>query len=240
MKNELALKVYDIDYSFIINNYLSPDLWQKTWTLLVYKNTRVTLELRYINVRQPISIQFEIKIQDENTYDTEWISYDIEQSNVNILKKQINGAIRDCINGLEQYYIHQESGYKELCDSRLEEQDKLRKIAEEYLDDNGITLDDVREAYITKYVDDNDKGYIHINNYVAGRKYKCLSGLWLVFYKAIGRNDKYKEIVDSLRYDENFEDKMKEIKEYIKTFDDEESEEYTDWYSSMTDCLEAI
>ena len=35
MKNELALKVYDIDYSFIIKNYLSPELWEKTWTLFV-------------------------------------------------------------------------------------------------------------------------------------------------------------------------------------------------------------
>ena len=30
MENKLpAIKVYDIDYSFIIKNYLNPEMWQK-------------------------------------------------------------------------------------------------------------------------------------------------------------------------------------------------------------------
>lgn len=52
MKNEIALKVYDVDYSFIIKNYLASDLWQKTWTLFVYKNVRVTLDLYKIEVKK--------------------------------------------------------------------------------------------------------------------------------------------------------------------------------------------
>ena len=31
MKNEIALKTYDIDYSFLINNYLDQNLWDRQW-----------------------------------------------------------------------------------------------------------------------------------------------------------------------------------------------------------------
>ena len=58
MRNEMTLKKYDVDYSFIIRNYLSPELWKKTWTLFVYKNIRITLNLYYIWVNDPIKIDF--------------------------------------------------------------------------------------------------------------------------------------------------------------------------------------
>ena len=29
------IKVFDVDYSFIIKNYLDPKMWQKEWTLFL-------------------------------------------------------------------------------------------------------------------------------------------------------------------------------------------------------------
>ena len=53
MENKLpAIKVYDIDYSFIIKNYLNPEMWQKTWTLFQYKTFVVTLRLDSINCQK--------------------------------------------------------------------------------------------------------------------------------------------------------------------------------------------
>ena len=36
--NNLVIKRYEVDYSFIIKNYLHESLWNKKWTLFVYKN----------------------------------------------------------------------------------------------------------------------------------------------------------------------------------------------------------
>lgn len=240
MKNELALKVYDIDYSFIIKNYLSPDLWEKTWTLFVYKNVRITLELYKIEVRKPINIVFKIRIQDEHYNNWYSVEYDTENSNLNVLKRQINGTIRDLISYLEAYYIRQEDGYKSIQSAYYVEEDRLKDIAKSYLDENGITLEDVRDAYIDKYVSDNSKGYTFMNNYVDGRKYKNKPDLWLIFYKAIKDDKKYEEIYKKVSSDIEFNNKMIEIKEYIDTLSDDESDEYQEWYSNMTDCLEAI
>lgn len=240
MKNELALKVYDIDYSFIIKNYLSPELWEKTWTLFVYKNVRVTLDLCEIVTKKPIVIRFRIKIQDENYDSSILISHDTENSNINVLKRQINGTIRDLINYMERCYIRQEKGYRDLQRTSWDEDEKLREIAESYLDENNITLSDVRDAYIDKYVSDNAKGNIYLNNYIDGRKYKTLTDLWLVFYKAINDNEHYEFIVNQLHNETWFDKILIDIKEYIDILSDNTSDKYNDYFSEMEYNLEEI
>ena len=240
MKNELALKVYDIDYSFIIKNYLIPELWEKTWTLFVYKNVRVTLDLCEIATKKPIVIRFRIKIQDENYDNSLLISHDTDNSNINVLKRQINGAIRDLINYMERYYIRQETGYKDLERTSWDEDEKLREIAESYLDENNITLSDVRDAYIDKYVSDNAKGNTYLNNYIDGRKYKRLTDLWLVFYKAINDDEHYESIVNQLHNENWFDKVLIDIKEYIDILSDDTSDKYNDYFSEMEYNLEGI
>ena len=183
MKNELAIKTYDIDYSFIIKNYLDQNLWNKTWTLLVYKHYRVTLELYGIECQEPINIKFRIAVKTGEKSDSNIISYDLSNGNLTVLKKQINGAIEQGIRYCETWLIEDEDGYRAINDAISEEEDRLRNIAEEYLDENNITLDDVREAYIDRYVSDNSKGYTFRDNYVKGRRYLPFYDLWLVFAK---------------------------------------------------------
>lgn len=66
MENQLPiLKSYDIDYSFIIKNYLNPEMWQKTWTLFQYKTFIVTLNIAYINC-QDEKISFKVKVKDNS------------------------------------------------------------------------------------------------------------------------------------------------------------------------------
>ena len=65
MEKGLSLKVYDVDYSFIIKNYLDEKLWDKEWTIFIYKNFQIILRLNSINVRDKV-IWFEVEIQDGN------------------------------------------------------------------------------------------------------------------------------------------------------------------------------
>ena len=48
---DLAIKVYDIDYSFLLKNYLNPEYWNKSWHLFVYKDLKLKRRMvRMINM----------------------------------------------------------------------------------------------------------------------------------------------------------------------------------------------
>lgn len=237
----IAPKVYDIDYSFIIKNYLSPELWTKTWTLFVYKDFKATLELYSIRTRQPIQIEFLIRGSNCNNNVSISISYDLTNSNLTILKNQINGAIRDCINYVERAEIRNTNEYDNIGRIYNEQCDRLREIAEEFLDDNGIYLDEVREAYIDKYVDDNDSLWNKQNEYVDCNKYKILTELWLVFYKCIGRDDKYQEILNINVNNSKLKELLEEISNFETMFTEEDlSDDYREWLDDKRNCLESI
>lgn len=241
MNNELVPKVYEIDYSFLIKNYLSPELWDKTWTLFVYRNIKITLEMYQIDVRRPRRLTFRLKLNELNYIQTTLITYDMENGNFEVLKKQVNGGIRNLIDWLEQYNIRGEESYKQLERNEREEREILTDIAKSYLDENGITLSDVRAAYIDRYVDDNRKGYTHKNNYVCGRKYKCRPDVWLVYYNIIGDKTKIEAIKNILIKDENFDQLLEEFKEYNLIIEsDKDSEEYQDYINDMELALESI
>lgn len=241
MNNELVPKVYDIDYSFLIKNYLSPDLWDKTWTLFVYRNVKVTLEMYNIAVRRPIKLTFKLTIYEGNfdTYDL--VTHDMENSNFEVLKKQINGAIRDLINCLEIHHIKQEDGYKQIERNIREEREILKDIASSYLDTNGITLEDVRDVYIDRYVSDNEKGNTYRYNYLDGRKYKNRPDVWLVYYNILGDETKINAIKNILIRDDRFENLLEEFKEYNLIMEaDKDSEEYQDYINDMELALDGI
>lgn len=241
MNNELAFKVYDIDYSFLIKNYLAPELWDKSWTLFVYKNIRVQLDMSSIEVKRPRRICFKISINEGDYYRATYITHDMENSNFEVLKRQINGSIRDLIGYLEDSYIRKEEGYRQLERNKSEEKDILRRIAEDYLNDNGITLDDVREAYISKYVYDNCKGDVYTSNYLSGRRYKSRPDVWLVYYKIIGDDTKLKAIEQILLRDDRFKDILQEISEYNIIMEADEDTAVRDEYvNDMTLLLEGI
>lgn len=239
MKNEITLKKYDVDYSFIIRNYLSPELWKKTWTLFVYKNIRITLNLSYIWVNDPIKISFKISIKtpEYSTYTLK--DHTIDVSNLTILKKQIDNAILFLINDYERYVISKTKTYQDLLDTAVRENERLQEIAENYLDKNGIYIEDVRDAYIEYYVDKNNTGDSYLSSYKDSMKYKQCTDLWLVYAKATNDDKLEKEIKDRLTTDD-YIDVLKDIQEYIDILSDEDSDEYYEYFEEKESNLESI
>lgn len=239
MKNEITLKKYDVDYSFIIKNYLSPELWKKTWTLFVYKNIRITLNLSYIWVDDPIKISFKISIKtpEYNTYTFK--DHTIDVSNLTILKNQIDNAILFLINGYERYVISKTETYQDLLDTAERENERLQEIAENYLDENGIYIEDVRDAYIEYYMDKNNTGDSYLSSYKDSMKYKQCTDLWLVYAKATNDEKLEKEIKDRLTKD-YYVDVLKDIQEYIDILSDEDSYEYYEYFEEKESNLESI
>lgn len=239
MKNEITLKKYDIDYSFIIRNYLSPELWKKTWTLFVYRNIRINLNLYNIEVQEPIKINFEISINAPGYYGSTFRTHTLGVSNLTILKNQINNAILYLIECYEKNLITHTDEYQELLAAASREEDKLREIAEEYLDDNDIRMDDVRSAYIDWYVDNNNNGDDYLYDYKSSMKYKKCTDLWIVYANAIHDNNLIETIKNKLAKND-YEDVLNNIKEYIDILSDEYSDEYDSYFEDKASYLENI
>lgn len=239
MKNEITLKKYDVDYSFIIRNYLSPELWKKTWTLFVYKNIRITLNLYYIWVNDPIKIEFKISINAPvyNTYTTK--SHTLDVSNLTILKNQIDNAILYLINDYERYVTSKTKTYQDLSDTAMRENERLQEIAENYLNENGIYIEDVRDAYIAYYMDNNNTGDSYLSSYKDSMKYKQCTDLWLVYARATN-DEKLEEKIKERLTTDDYVDILKDIQEYIDILSDEDSYEYNDYFEEKESNLESI
>lgn len=239
MEKGMVIKKYEVDYSFIIRNYLSPKMWEKVWTLFLYKNFRFTLQIYSISVYSTVKITFRISIQAGTYSSYTLIDYDVDHPNLNVLKRQIDGAMKNLIKWYEQHLIEQTSEYKELSDASYEERNRLQDIASDFLDDNGITLEEVRDAYIDKFVDDNWKGYTYLSSYVDNMTYKLTTDLWLIYAKSTNNSSLEEDIKDSLS-DTEYQDKLKEIKDYMDMMNDDSSDEYINYFDEAQSNMENI
>lgn len=222
-----ALKVYNVDYDFLVSNYLNKELWKKSWNLFVYKDNVFTLTMHSICTKDD-SIMFDIKY-NKLTWDTETIWYYLNNTTIKVLKQQINGAIFRLMEKYDEQQCRNTQGYQDICNMSSEENETLTNVAEAYLDECGVTQADIRDAYIYRYVSDNARCDIHKRNYLDGHKYEQLTEMFIVFTKAIGDENRYNNVVKKIGDIErikNIEEQIKDFKKYFNT--DEYKEEITD------------
>ena len=232
-----AIKVWKMDYSFIIKNYLNPALWQKTWTLFEYKDFVITIKLTKIETEN-MRIVFRLNLRDNsrpNTWgDQEDVSYSLKGSSIKFLIKNINGAIFRMISYHERNHVLEDLPVyidaKQQGDIEIE---KLTALASEFLDDEGVTNEEIREAYIDKYVDDNKQNNEYIQRLRSAYEYHLLTDFYLVFAESIGDDAKYQTVMDKLEENE-IENVLKEINQY-KTYI-----ETDDYQEEMKGLLEEI
>ena len=237
MGNELAIKVYDVDYSFIIKNYLDPQLWEKEWTLFVYRDITFVIYLSSINNRDS-SITFGIRsthtINGQLDHDSTSFSYNIKNSNLNRLKRQIKGAMESLIETMERYSIRGTEEYKKAEEMQRQHRINTEERAENFLDQNGIYLSDVRQAYIDYYV--NKMSFNYTDSILSSLSHDLLFDVYMIFYKATGQNDKFDKLKEqySNRHGKIFNDVMNEINEKLEYM------ETDDYNEELDDGLEDI
>lgn len=226
------IKVYKIDYDFIISNYLDKSLWKKKWNLFVYKDHVFTLNLYKIETETD-RIVFKISYNKLN-WDHEYVTYDIQNTSILILKKQINGAIFRLMETKDGYDARNSAGYCAIIDAKGEERERLRDIAEQYLDSNGIELEDVREAYIDRFVSRNTKTDSMAHNYLQGCMYTFLAEIMLVFTKITNDNARYDTVANAVGNKGNLALIESAVEQFVKEMETDEYEE------EMIDALESI
>lgn len=188
----LAPKVYDIDYSFIVKNYLSPALWEREWTLYIYKDLEFSLLIDSIDC-QNCAIRFKIRIKTscDQYSNSAYIYHYMKSSNITVLKRQINGSMYDLMCGYERHIIRRSEEFKELMNMYADEDDNLTTIAEEFLYENGVTNKDIRDVYIDSYVSNNRKRYTAESNYMDAKKFLILPDYFLTLTKAGNDDSRY-------------------------------------------------
>lgn len=242
MENKmLALKVYDVDYSFIIKNYLDQKLWEKEWTIFTYKRFEITLKLDSIGIKNK-KIWFEVTIKDNSKENKNYFgksirdifSYTLNVENINILKNTLNHTIFCLMQQLEkESYIEFTDEYTKITDMKNEEREKLDNIAKEFLDSEGVRNEEIREAYIEYYIDKNEKVYELLDNYRNDMKYKMITDFYIAFLEATDDKDRL-EIIKQKIGNSKLKETLEEIKEYEEYMETEEFE------AEMKDNLEEV
>lgn len=228
--SNIQIKTYDIDYSFIIKNYLDKSLWHKEWTLLVYKNFIFTIELHIIDVYDE-SLCFNIKCKyvkdDQNTSISTTIWHNLGNSNINVLKNQINGAIEDLIKSVEEIFIKSTDEYYRAEQLEDLEREKLEDYAKDFLDGEGVSNSEIRDAYIDYYVSKNSS-FDYRNRVINANRYIMLFDLYLTFYQIKNDEVNIKKIETKYKArfnEESLEKIKKEIEENLEYIETEEYEE---------------
>ena len=236
MKNELAIKVYDVDYSFIIKNYLDPQMWSKEWTLFVYKDMVFSIRLSSIYTdSRKLYFNVYMKYSDKDSIESKYesISYDLGNGTLPVLKRQIKGAMERLIERVESEFIRETNDYKSAVNLEISHRNNLREKAEDYLDTNGIYITEVRDAYIDYYVSKND--YSYATNILNAYNHDLLFDVYMIFYKATGQNDKFESLKQTyIKRHNNIESVVNEVEEQIKYLESE------DYKQELEDSLEAI
>ena len=228
-----ALKVWKIDWEFIISNYLDKSLWNKRWHLFQYKDIIIDIWLYRIDCESD-TVSFKVNMNKLSYWGYETVEYNIKNTSIKILQQQINGAMWRLIESYEDDLIRNTDGYTQIKLHQNEEEVRLHEIANDFLDNNGVTNEDIRDAYIDSFVRNNSKLDIMLNNYVSYNRYHHATELMLAFCSATNREDSKKEILSATKNDLGIAGVMKEVNEFMETFD---TQEYND---EMYSELEAI
>lgn len=162
----LSTKIVKLDVDVILRNYTKPEFWKKEW--LIFKSDIISLyaKINVIDIKRNI-IQMRIycdewirckKLKKRvliSNYDKE-IYLDIPINHDDYSKEKFTSdLLKKClqvIKAIEQTMIRDYREYNEAKQLESDYEDRLREIAEEYLDDCGVRQDDIRDAYIDSYI----------------------------------------------------------------------------------------
>lgn len=141
------------------------------------------------------------------------------------MKNSVENAVFNAIEKLERYNIIASEDYQNLKEMYSNEQDSLRKIAEDFLDANDVSNEDIREAYIDTYVSNNAKLDVYLGRMLEKKQYIVFPDLYLMFANAT-RNDKtVKKWENILEENNNIEQLRTEILEYLEYMQSEDFED---------------
>lgn len=241
MEQRIVIKKWNMDWGFLIKNYLNPEMWEKVWTLFQYKEYKVTINI-YSILTKSEQISFEVRTHyvtknGYSTYKEETVYCSLKIEDVSFLKRKINSAIFKTIISVEkESMIEQSDEYNLLFNLKQKEYDRLFNIATKFLDSNNISSESIRDAYTDAYIDEYSNVPSMMSSYIDSKRYTMLTDFYLIWLDSIDseyKENRIEDIKNNLTSEE-YDNVMKEVKEY------EEYMETDDYEDEMSSKLEEV
>jgi hypothetical protein len=204
MSYGISTKLVKLDLKTILENYKKPEFWKKDWVIFKKGDFKLVWHLDSINCRDnTISSvivpegfitrrgkRISISYWDYSFCRSIPISHDDYSQET--FERNILGTALQVIKSVENSVIKRYREYEDAENFQDQENAKLTEIAEAFLNENNITIDKVRDAYIDKFVNDNksEKFTTQILNEWA---YKVLSNYYLLLISFFNAEKTYKE-----------------------------------------------
>ncbi len=242
---EISTKVVRLDVDVILRNYNKPEFWKKEWLIFKSNLFEIYARIHSIDVRKN-QIKMEVYKKTEFIYckklnshihcwniweNTFIIPIDHSDYSKDKFQKDLLSRAIEIIRSAESYMIMNYQEYENADNLEEEYKDKLRSIAEEFLDSEGVANKDIREAYIDSYIDK-----CNIPNYTCevlkNYKYTVIPHEYLMITAFFNDKEKYDE------YCELTSKTRKSTK--IKIWLDQRKLDTEEFVEEMKDLLEEI
>lgn len=234
------------DYlAFILENYAKKSLWGKVWTIYQWGKNKITMQLETINVRSKTivlrlniysgGLEERFKLWSYDDVESITIPYDKAHSNIELFKTQIINRALYGIAWNERRAIQEKDVYMEATQLEREYKDNLIKIAEDFLDEQNVSNDAIREAYIDSFIDKSNVPS-YINDVIDEYEFTIDSKNLIMFCLFAGASDETKQkYIDKARLD-SFE--IGKMRKEMKALTDEM--ETDEWEREQAERLEPI
>lgn len=209
---EISTKVVRLDVDVILRNYNKPEFWKKEWLIFKSNIFEIYARIYSIDVKKN-QIKMEVYKKSDHVYCKKlnrrvycW-SYcantfiiPIEHSDYSKHKFQ-SDLLANALNLIRDVEETMITCYQEYKNARnLEEgyKERLQSIAEEFLDSEGVSNSDIREAYIDSYInkcDIPDYTYDVVKNY----RYTVIPHEYLMLTAFFNDKEKYDEYCELTR-----------------------------------------
>jgi hypothetical protein len=233
MSKELSTKLYKLDFKEIINNATNKEFWNKKWVIYKYDNLWVEFSLDTININSNKLVgRLELCGSKYLGNITTYIYIPLHEDNYNeiVLNQDLCGKVDYLFTQLGEWDIRASQIYKSLKDQENDLADKLREIAEDFLDNEGVSNKDIRDAYIDSYISNNEKNFT--GNYMSAEKPKRYVEHRATFCYIMNYKAKAEYIVAQSNRDD-CDWIFEEAEELKQQLENDELEEYIDNLESL-------
>lgn len=192
MNYEISTKVYKLDFQELINNATNKEYWTRKWEIYNYDGMSIEFTLDSINIAQNKLLACVKLVGVENGWSipSDYMTIPLQKENFMklALEKELVGKVDSLFLTQGEKDLKKTDKYMELEELEDELNDKLKEIAEEFLDDNNVYNKSIREVYIDNYVDKNQKDYT--SDYIRENKYNQYVPHRATFAYIMGCDDK--------------------------------------------------
>lgn len=177
-QQSVSTKLVFLDLKTILENYRNPKFWEKEWLIFKNKELEVRWSITKINVMSNSIIsnivfnnkdivrggkKFRIDYSYCHKTDCEYWAANVcrpipinnSDYTQDTFMRNILSTVLDTLKKIEEEMVKKTYEYQKARELEDEQEERLTEIAKAFLDENNVSNDDIRDAYIERFVEKN-------------------------------------------------------------------------------------